>query len=307
MTAPSYKTGFIGCIGRPNSGKSTLVNTLLDEELCVVTNLPQTTRKKCRGIYTDNDKQLIFVDTPGIHQGNHAFNKRISQTGLGLLKDKGIDCLCYLVDLFRPFGEEEDFIASHFREFTRPLCIVFTKEDCVENPAVVADTFFNRYPWLHDRPSVRINAQSATCRAPFFDAISPFIPAGPPLYAADDITDENLRYFAGEFLQKSIMVHTKKEVPHAAFVEITGYREYPRNHVVTADIHVETTGQRAICIGKKGSMIRQIREAAQRDLSALVGVAVQYKVFVKITPKWRDNARFLAEHGFTAKENSRGK
>lgn len=292
------KSGFVAVIGRPNSGKSTLVNTVLGEHLCVVTSLPQTTRRRLRGIYTAPDMQLVFVDTPGVHRGDHSFNEAMIRESREVLRDEGVDVVAYVVDLYREFGEEEDVVAGMAKETGVPVLLVFNKADmCPDPPARIA-AFFDRYPTLRDRPSITISAIDPAAGTVFLDAVTPLVPVGPKMFPDEDLTDANLRFFAAEYLQKSIILSTREEVPHAACVEILDYKEKEGRHVIQAAIHVETKGQRGILIGKRGVMITRIRERAERDMQELVGVPVSYHCHIRVTPKWRDNARFLREMGW---------
>jgi GTPase len=299
MTSTTHKSGFVGLIGRPNCGKSTLMNTLLGQDLAVATPLPQTTRKNLRGIYTRADLQLVFVDTPGIHQGKHHLNRTMVEASVGLLKRRDVDIVCYIVDSSRPPGEEEDLVARMTLESGIPAIVVFNKKDlCPSIDAFVA-AFFIRYPGLKPYVHLSIAATEKKYREEFLNAVAPLVPEGPEYFPSDELTDADMRYFAAEFVRKHVIRNTKDEVPHAVFVEVRAYRESNERHNVEVELHVETDGQKAIIIGKKGAIIQKIQREAARDLEKLTGVPVQIVSHVRITPKWRDDERFLREQGYS--------
>jgi GTP-binding protein Era len=296
--AEAHRTGVVAIVGRPNAGKSTLLNTVLGQELSVVTQLPQTTRRNLRGIHTAPGVQIVFVDTPGIHEAGHRYNRAMTGESRAALRDTGVDAVAYVVDLGREFGDEEDVVAGLVAAAAQPRLVVFNKVDRCETPDARREQFRLRYPALAALPSVSISARRPQARESFLAALTPMLPEGPPLYPADDLTDENLRFFAAEFLRKAIIGNTREEVPHAACVEILDYKESPRQHVVQAVIHVETDGQRGILVGKGGTMIGRIRMAAEAALTRLAGAPVSYRLHVKVTPKWRDNPGFLRAMGY---------
>lgn len=298
QSAGPYRAGMVAVVGRPNAGKSTLINTVLGEQLCVVSTMPQTTRRNLKGIYTARGLQIVFVDTPGIHDGSHRYNRAMTNESRSVLRDRGVDLVAYMVDLGRDFGPEEDVVAGLVAGAGVPVVLVFNKVDrCADLPAHLAK-FAERYPALAGKKAVCVTATSGESRKAFVEAVRPLLPEGPPLYPGDDLTDENMRFFAAEFLRKGIIYSTQKEVPHASCVEILAYSEGPTRHTVDAVIHVETDGQRIIVIGKGGTVIGKIRTIAESEMRRLARVPVQYRIHVKVTPKWRDKPQFLREMGY---------
>jgi GTPase len=298
---PKHHCAFVGLIGRPNCGKSTLMNAIIGEDLALVTPLPQTTRKNLRGIYTSGALQLIFVDTPGIHKGCHAFNDRMVEESARIIRRRDVDIIGYIVDCSRPFGEEEDLIARLVKQSGIPAIIVFNKIDLCGSISGVVESFFNRYPGLRSFSQCSLSAVRPNAKERFLAALSPLLPDGPHLFPSEDLTDADMRFFAAEFIRKHVINATQDEVPHATFVEILSYRETENRHYVDAALHVETDGQKGIIIGKKGSLIQKIQRDAGRDLEKLTEVPVMVTCHVKISPHWRDNERFLREKGFLTK------
>jgi GTP-binding protein Era len=299
MTPAAFRSAFVALAGRPNAGKSTLLNAVLGEQLAIVTTLPQTTRKNLRGIYNGDNMQIVFVDTPGIHDGKRSFNRAMVAEARNAARTGEADIVCYLVDLFREFGPEEDFVARLVSESGLPVVVVFNKRDLCADAESKKAEFRRRYPALSRAPSVTVSANSPSARDAFLTVLRPLVKEGPPLFPTDDLSDATLRFFAAEHIRKQIILHTREEVPHAVFVEIDQYRETPQRHEIEATIHVETVGQRGIVIGPKGALIAKIRKAAERELAQLAGCPIAIKCHVKVSPKWRDNPRFLRHAGYT--------
>lgn len=293
-----FKSAFIAFVGRPNSGKSTLLNAIIDENLSIVTPLPQTTQKLTRGIYTCDRYQLIFIDTPGIHQGKHKLNQLMYRQSLAIFKDKGVDIICYIVDLTRPPGKEEKIIADMVAKLNTKVFIIFNKTDVCPTVEQTMGLFFQQYPALKKHNYLALCALSPLTKELFLTSLEPMIPYGPQYYPDDLYTDANLRFMAAEVIRKWIIQLTFDEVPHAVYIDIVNYRESEKRHQITVDIHVETQGQKGIIIGKKGQLINRIKEYAQKDISAYTGVNTKLTCHVKVSPSWRDNKKFLDEKGW---------
>jgi GTP-binding protein Era len=295
MGASSFMSGFVALVGRPNSGKSTLLNTVLGEELAAVTPLPQTTRQNLRGIYTDDSMQIVFIDTPGIHQGKHEINDAMVREARGALEESKPDCVCYLIDLARDFGEEEAIVAGLVQAARAPVLLVFNKADRCPDVEAGRRRFLRFFPVYAAAPSVTISATRRDSKTVFLDALRPFIKEGPRYFDEDTLTDATMRYFAAEALRKQVILNTREEVPHAVFVEIEAYRERQHGHDISVAIHVESNGQKGILIGKRGVMIGKIRSGAEKELSRLAGCPVRITCHVKVSPGWRDNTRFIKD------------
>jgi GTPase len=298
MTEEKSKSGFVALVGRPNCGKSTLMNTVLGEDLAVVTPLPQTTRQNLKGIYTSDFVQIVFVDTPGIHRGSYSFNKSMVRESAKLLKRRDVDIICYLVDLSRSFGTEEDFVAQSVIASGIPVVVIFNKKDLCQSPGHTIEAFFKRYPSLQSRTSIIVSAYKKEAKEQFLNVLVPMLSEGPRFFPEDDLTDADMRFFAAEYIRKQIILNTSDEVPHAAFVEILQYQESKTLHRVEAEIHVETDGQKAIIIGSKGALIKKIQKESAFELQRLTGTPVSMVCHVKISPKWRNDERFLRDKGF---------
>jgi GTPase len=289
-----FRSGFVALVGRPNSGKSTLLNTVLGQELSPVTPLPQTTRHRIMGVYSRPGLQIVFIDTPGIHRGGRPINQAMLREARDAAADEGVDCLCYLVDLSRDVGEEEALVAAIAESARAPVLVIFNKKDLCTAVEQRRKRFFSQFPGLVGAPSITLCAKDAAARDSLLAALERFIKEGPRYYDDDALTNADMRFFAAEFLRKQIILATSDEVPHAVFVEIEKYREGENRHDIGALIHVETIGQKGIVIGKKGALINRMRHAAEKELGRLAGCPVSLSCHVVVTPHWRDDRTFLA-------------
>lgn len=292
-TEKKFRSAFVALVGRPNSGKSSILNNILKENLSIVTPLPQTTRRNMRGIYTTDSIQIVFVDTPGIHKGKHSLNKAMITEVKDMLDEGGIDCVGYVVDCSREFGSEEEAVAEIVQKQKTNKIIIFNKIDITKQPDSVIAAFFEKFPALKDSPSVRISALDINSGEQVLSCLDIFIHEGPQFYDPEEITDASLRFFASEYIRKFIIMNTKEEVPHATFIEIESYKETPERHEIIATIHVETNGQKGIVIGNKGEGIEKIKKGARMEMKKLVGCPVSLTCHVKVSPGWRDNDSFL--------------
>jgi GTP-binding protein Era len=292
-----FKSGFIAFIGRPNSGKSTLMNTVIGEQLSVVTPLPQTTRQNLKGIYTTDSFQLIFIDTPGIHKGKHVFNNSMIKEAKTAFAERGIDLLCYIVDMSRDFGEEERTVAKIVIESGIKTLLVYNKSDLCKKSKVKIEEFLKLFPEFANTPSITLSAIAQESQKVYLDTIVEYIPEGPRYYDPDDLTDASLRFFASEYVRKHVILNTTEEVPHATFVEVESYKETEGVHEISVTIHVETVGQRGIIVGKGGAIINKIKRGAQLDMQELVKTKVSFACHIKVSPRWRDNESFLRMMG----------
>jgi GTP-binding protein Era len=268
------------------------MNTVLQETISIVTSLPQTTRQNIKGIYSEDNLQIVFVDTPGMHKGKHTLNEMMREQAVSAVVS-GVDLICYLVDLSRDFGDEESDCAACAASSSVPVLLVFNKVDLCGDVDGKVKAFLSAYKGFKDAPMIKISASSPKSKEIFLAAVNPLIPEGPKYLDDDSLTDASMRTIAAEFIRKQVIVNTREEVPHAVFVEIEEYRETPQKHEIVAGIHVETQGQKGIIIGSRGALIDKIKKFARRDIENLVGGKVSLKLHVKVTPGWRDDSNFL--------------
>lgn len=294
-----YRCGFIALIGRPNVGKSTLLNTLVGEKLAIVTPKPQTTRTRLIGVKTLSQTQLIFVDTPGIH--NHAgslLNRHMVELALGALQET--DMVLFLVDAQRGIVDGDEKIAARLSRLSTPVIGVANKIDLLPRPALlpVLDRLAGLLP---GREVVPVSALHDTNTAELLSTLIQPLPVGPALYPSDELTDQSERMLAQEMIREQLFFNTQQEIPYATAAVIEEFTERPDKSllVVRAAIHVERASQKPIVIGKGGTRLKQIGQAARRRLEAFFGCKVFLELFVKVSKGWTNRPGMLHELGLS--------
>jgi GTP-binding protein Era len=314
---PDFKTGYIALLGRPNVGKSTLLNSILGEKLAAVSPKAQTTRRRFRGILTDDNSQLIFVDTPGLHRAPEGkkLNEYLVAEALDSLSDA--DAWVYIVDGTRPFqpekeGSDESFILETLKKAMekspKPLFVVLNKMDLWEKGGTRfagQEDFTRGLEGLPVKAVYPVSAKQGKGVAELVSALRELMPVGPALYPEEDLTDQNLRTIAGELIQESLFYLLGEELPYSCAVEIERFVEpsegqrYPEIH---AAIHVERESQKPMVIGKGGAKIKEIGQSARQAIEKLIGGRVVLKLFVKVTPKWTKSSEELKRLGYIVPE-----
>lgn len=286
------KSGFVAVVGKPNTGKSTLINALTGKKISIVSEKPQTTRFKIRGILTRPEAQIIFVDTPGFHQARDALGTFLNSQVTGTLKE--VDLVLFLVDASRALNDEDRKLAAEVKKAGRPALLVLTKKDlCSEEQLEKARESATELLDFVDQVSL-----SATRGDGLEDLVSRIIsllPEGPLLYPEDMVTDYPLTIQAAEIIREKILGNTYQEVPHAVAVEVLRVAErMPGNLLeIEADIHVEKDSQKKIIIGQGGSMIKKIGTLAREELEFLTGKKVFLSLRVKVKEKWKEKESFI--------------
>jgi GTP-binding protein Era len=287
----THRSGFVAILGRPNAGKSTLLNTLLGAKLAIVASKPQTTRTSIQGVLTLPDAQIVFVDTPGIHKSNTLLNKRMMDTVRAAAS--GPDVVLFLVDSLAPFSQEDTQAIDLVKKTSAPAIAVFTKVDKLEDkPRVLA--LIDRYRGLHDFADyVPISALKGDGLEILRNEILTRLPEGPALYPPDHLTDQPERFLAAEVLREKILHLTGQEVPHAVAVMIESWEDTPKLIRIHATIYVERAGQKAILIGAGGAALKRIGTLARQELEKTLERKVFLQTFVKVRPNWRQDPAFL--------------
>lgn len=292
-TSPSktkHRAGFVSIVGRPNAGKSTLLNALVGEKLAITAHQPQTTRTAIQGVLTTSDSQIIFIDTPGIHKSNTPFNKRMMDTVRRALQDR--DLVLYVADASRTITEEDQQAVSALRQSSEVL-LVLNKIDRVEDKRLMLPLIQQYMEILPFVDAIPISARKGDGLDELKRAIKQHLPEGPALFSEDYLTDQPIRFLAAEIIREQVLRETREEVPHAAAILIDSWEETPRLMKIAATIHVERPGQKTILIGNKGQMIKKIGSDARRELERMLGRKVFLSLFVKVQPNWREDPSFL--------------
>lgn len=296
-----FRSGFVGLVGRPNVGKSTLMNGLIGQKVAIVSPVAQTTRNRLRGILTRPDAQIIFVDTPGIHKPHHALGKILVQNARAAIDST--DLLLFVVDGSTWAGGGDRFVAEWLVAAQVPVILGLNKSDlCDPDQAeAIAESYrvlAEDRPW----PLVRFSALTgAGTNELLADVIAQMEP-GPYYYPPEYVGDRPERFVMGEIIREQILLLTREEVPHSVAVAIEDVEESPQITRVAATINVERDSQKGILIGKGGSMLRDIGSAARQNIQALIDGKVHLELFVKVQPKWRQSPARLAEFGYRVEQ-----
>lgn len=286
----THRTGFVSLIGRPNAGKSTLLNALVGEKVAITAHQAQTTRTALQGVLTLPHAQIVFVDTPGIHKSDTLFNKRMMETVRGALA--GRDLILFLADAARPITEEDEQAVSALRPDVKALLVV-TKIDRLDSKLLLLP-FIEHYSKLFPfAETVPISARTGEGLDKLKTVVASYLPEGPPLFPSDYLTDQPMRFIAAEIVREQILRTTRDEVPHAVAVLIDEWTEAPRLVRIGATIHVEREGQKAILIGNKGESLKKIGSAVRTELETMLERKVFLSLFVKVKPHWREDPAFL--------------
>ncbi len=290
--APSrFVSGFVSILGRPNAGKSTLLNALVGSKVAIVADKPQTTRTAIQGVYTTADAQIIFVDTPGIHKGDSPIQKRMMESVRASLDER--DLLLYLVDATERPREADKEAVSVLRHSGSPALLIVNKIDLLENreqmlPAI--EFFRELHAWEDVLPVSALQmADVDRLRA----VITARLPAGPPYFPPDHVTDQPARFIAAELIREKILLETRQEVPHSVVVLVDQWDETDRLIRIFATIYVERDGQKAIILGSRGAMIKKIGTAAREEMEKLFGIRIYLDLHIKVQANWREKPVFL--------------
>jgi GTPase len=287
------KAGFVNIFGRPNAGKSTLLNALIGEKLAIVSPKVQTTRHRIKGILTEKDYQIVFSDTPGIIEPRYKLHEKMMDAVKSALEDADLALL--LVDIKENWQECDDIFTK--LNLKVPAVVVINKIDLADQETLKkAIDFFSARPYC--RQVITISALSGINRNKLVKSILEYLPEGEPFYEGDDISDLQTRFFVSELIREKIYALAQDEIPYHTAVLIREYQEKTTLVKIIADIIVQRETQKVILIGEKGSMIKKIGTAARKDIEEFIQRKVFLELFVKVKPKWRENDLQLKEYGY---------
>jgi GTP-binding protein Era len=290
--APRF--GFVAIVGRPNVGKSTLLNRLVGQKVAIVTSKPQTTRNRILAVRSTTDTQMVFFDTPGIHKPEHTMNRRMVELALASLKR--VDLALLLVDVTKPFGSGDEYVLARIREARVPVILGINKVDRIKKADVlpVIDAYQRQFEFAEIVPLSALAGENVDV---LVKVLEKRLPEGEFLYPPDTLTDLPERFFVAEIVREKILEETREEVPYAAAVLIEAWTEGADLTRIEASILVERDSQKGILVGKGGSMLKKIGTAARQDIETFLGAKVFLGLHVKVRSAWRENARFLSELG----------
>jgi GTPase len=290
VSTGQHRAGFVSIAGRPNAGKSTLLNALVGEKLAITAHQPQTTRTSIQGVLTTPEEQIVFIDTPGIHKSNTLFNRRMMNSVRGALDNR--DLVLYVADARRPVTEEDEHAVSALDRSSKAL-LVPNKIDRVDDKRLLLpliERYMQLFPFVE---AVPVSARTGAGLEELKRVIVAHLPEGPELFPDDYLTDQPLRFLAAEMIRERILRTARNEVPHAVAVLIDSWEETPRLVKIAATIYVERSGQKIIVVGSGGQMLKAIGSEARQELEGLLGRKVFLSLFVKVKPRWREDPAFL--------------
>ncbi|MFM5979725.1 MAG: GTPase Era [Sphaerospermopsis kisseleviana] len=296
----NFKSGFIGIIGRPNVGKSTLMNQLIGQKIAITSPVAQTTRNRLRGILSTDQAQLIFVDTPGIHKPHHQLGEVLVQNAK--IAIESVDVVLFVVDGTAVCGGGDRFIAELLSRSEIPVILGINKIDQQPADSEKIDNSYIELARENEWQILKFSAVNGEGLLELQDLLIAHLEPGPFYYPPDLVTDQPERFIMGELIREQILLLTREEVPHSVAIAIDLVEENPTITRVLATIHVERDSQKGILIGRGGTMLKSIGSAAREQIQKLIAGKVYLELFVKVQPKWRHSRVRLAELGYRVEE-----
>jgi GTP-binding protein Era len=296
-----FRSGFVALIGRPNVGKSTLMNEAIGQKIAIMSDKPQTTRNQIRGIYTDERGQIIFLDTPGIHKPKSKLGEYLVRTAHQAFQE--VDLILFLVDAEEGLGGGDQFIIERLKGVDTPVFLVVNKIDKVHPDELLP--FIDQYRKLYDFAEiVPISALQGNNTRHLLELILERLPVGPMYYPEDQVTDHPEKFIMGEIIREKVLTLTHEEIPHsvAVVVEETKLREDGRTLYLRAAIVAERKSQKGILIGKQGAMLKQVGKLARQEMERLFGYRIFLDLWVKVRKDWRNETQYLREYGYRDEE-----
>lgn len=289
------KSGFVSIVGRPNVGKSTLLNSIIGQKVAIVSDKPQTTRNRIQGIYTGARGQVIFIDTPGVHKPKHRLGEYMVNITSRALRE--VDLVLYMVDASVPPGLGEDYIINSLMNLETPVFLVPNKIDLVDEKRVL-DLIQQLATKMNFAEVIPVSAAKKGNLDRLMEVLFNYLPEGPLYYPEDEYTDQPERFIIAEYIREKALYLTREEVPHSVAVEIEEFETRGNLIYVRAAIYTERDSQKGIIIGKKGSMLKKIGEMARQDIENLLGTQVYLDLWVKVKKDWRNSEAQLKNLGY---------
>jgi GTP-binding protein Era len=291
-----FKSGFVAIVGRPNVGKSTLMNQAIGQKIAIMSDKPQTTRNKIHGVYTTDEIQIVFLDTPGIHKPFSKLGDYMVKAAISALEE--VDAVLFLTDVTEEFGGGDRFIIERLKNVKTPVFLVLNKIDKVHPEALLP--IIEKYRQLHDFTEiVPVSALQGNNVNTLLEQVAKYLEEGPMYYPADQVTDHPEQFICAELIREKILMKTREEIPHSIAVEIESMGTGDNGVVnIGAVIYVERDSQKGIVIGKQGALLREIGSLARYDMERLLGSKIFLELWVKVKKDWRNRESVLKTLGF---------
>lgn len=295
-----YRSGFVALVGRPNVGKSTLLNKLVGQKVAIMSDKPQTTRHKIHSVLSRNEAQIVFLDTPGIHKPRHKLGEHLVDVALGALKE--VDVVLFLVEATGPPGTGDQYIAEQLKNINTPVFLLLNKIDLVKKTELLE--LINGYKDLVPFAEVvPVSALAGENVDRLIETVIKYLPEGPQYYPADMITDRPERFIMGEIIREKVLHLTSEEIPHSVAVVVENIEQRNSGTIaLSAVIYTERDSQKAIIIGKGGSMLKEVGKRARQEIENLLGSKVYLELWVKVKKDWRNKMADLKNFGFSEQE-----
>ncbi len=296
-----FKSGFVSIIGRPNVGKSTFINRVIGQKIAIMSDKPQTTRNKIQGVYTTENSQTIFIDTPGIHKPKHKLGDFMMKVAQNTLKE--VDLILFMINAEEGYGRGDEFIIERLKQTNTPVFLIINKIDQIHPDELlpIIEEYKNLYPF---KAIIPISALQGNNVDTLLKQIESLLPEGPQYYPDDQVTDHPERFIITELIREKVLHLTREEIPHSVAVVMDSLERRENNKAiyVAATIIVERDSQKGIIIGKQGSMLKEVGKRARVDIEALLGSKVFLELWVKVQKDWRNKASQLRDYGFREDE-----
>ncbi|MDD2377274.1 MAG: GTPase Era [Bacilli bacterium] len=289
------KSGFVGLIGRPNVGKSTLLNNIVGKKVAITSDKPQTTRNLIQGIYNDDDTQIVFVDTPGIHKPNHKLGKYLNKQAYYSIDD--VDTIIFIVDGSEALGPGDKYVIEKLKEVDKPVILVINKIDKLTRDGILLkiDAYKDLYNFAEIVP---ISALKKNNMKTLVNVLKKYLPQSVKYYEDNQFTNKPLEFTMAEIVREKVFKLTSEEVPHSVTCVTEHFERNKNSYTVNVVIVVDRESVKKIIVGSRGSKIKKIGIEARKDLEELLGSRVYLELFVKVVKKWRDKEKYLSEFGY---------
>ncbi len=301
MDKENYKSGFVALIGRPNVGKSTLLNAIIGQKVAIMSDKPQTTRNKIHGVYTTDEAQIVFIDTPGIHKPKHRLGEFMSKIAENTLNE--VDLTLFLVNAEEEIGKGDRYIIERLKKVNQPVFLVINKIDKVHPDQLlpIIDSYRNELQFAEVIPISALNRNNVDTLV--YEIITR-LHEGPKYYPDDQVTDHPEHFIVAEMIREKVLHLTREEIPHSVAVTIEQMKSREEQNII--DIHatiiVERSSQKGIIIGKQGDMLKEIGTRARKDIEMMLGNKVFLELWVKVEKDWRNRGKILREFGFNQQD-----
>lgn len=289
------KSGYVSIVGRPNVGKSTLLNSLLERKLAITSNVSGTTRNIIEGVYNDDNHQIVFIDTPGIHKPINKLGNRMNSSAYQMIHD--VDLILFMIDGTKPFGKGDTFVLNKVREGNIPIFLIINKVDLIKKDELLE--LINKYKDIYDFKEIfPLSSLKGDNVDKLLEVIKGYLPREGLLYDVDEVTNINRNFYIAEVVREKLLRLTREEIPHTITCMVEEYNEYEDYIDIGVLVIVDRENVKKIVIGKQGSMLKEVGIKARIDIEEFLGKKVNLRTYVKVIEDWREKERYLTEFGF---------